>query len=105
VVETAPLEATTSGKQTSLDLLTAASDPVRWTVLRHLQERGESCVCELQERIPVASNLLSYRLKVLREADLVTARRRGRWVDYSLADGAADRLLAALPVSPERGPS
>lgn len=85
--------------QTRLDLLSAVADPVRWAVLRHLGERGESCVCDLQERIPVASNLLSYHLKVLREADLVTTRRRGRWVDYSLAEGAAERLLKALPVT------
>jgi ArsR family transcriptional regulator, arsenate/arsenite/antimonite-responsive transcriptional repressor len=84
-----------------LDLLSAVADPVRWAVLRHLGERGESCVCDLQERIPVAANLLSYHLKVLREADLVTTRRRGRWVDYSLAQGTAERLLDALPVTPE----
>ncbi len=88
-----------------LDLLAAAADPVRWAVLRHLGERGESCVCDLQERVPVAANLLSYHMKVLREADLVTARRRGRWVDYSLAQGAAERLLDALPLTPGRGPS
>jgi ArsR family transcriptional regulator, arsenate/arsenite/antimonite-responsive transcriptional repressor len=35
----------------------------------------------------VAPNLLSYHLRVLREAGLVTASRRGRWVDYRL-DGA-----------------
>ena len=86
--------------QVHLDLLSAVADPVRWAVLRHLGERGESCVCDLQERIPVAANLLSYHLKVLREAGLVTTRRRGRWVDYSLAQGAVDRLLDALPVPP-----
>jgi ArsR family transcriptional regulator, arsenate/arsenite/antimonite-responsive transcriptional repressor len=87
--------------QTFLDLLTAVADPVRWTVLRHLAENGESCVCDLQERIPIAANLLSYHLKVLREADLVTSRRRGRWVDYSLAEDAADRLHGALPLVPD----
>ncbi|MFN2382544.1 MAG: ArsR/SmtB family transcription factor [Guyparkeria sp.] len=87
--------------QTRLDLLSAVADPVRWGVLRHLGQRGELCVCDLQERIPVASNLLSYHLKVLREAGLVTTRRRGRWVDYSLAESAADRLLEALPITPE----
>ena len=90
--------------QARLDLLSAVADPVRWAALRHLDERGESCVCELQERIPVAGNLLSYHLKVLREAGLVTTRRRGRWVDYSLAQGAAERLLDALPLSPGGGP-
>lgn len=83
----------------SLALLSAVADPVRWTVLRHLAERGTSCVCVLQERVPVAANLLSYHLKVLRDAGLVTSSRRGRWIDYSLAEGAARCLAEALPVS------
>lgn len=86
----------------SLTLLSAIADPVRWAVLHHLALRGKTCVCDLQERVPVAANLLSYHLKVLREAGLVTTSRRGRWVDYSLAQGAADRLLTALPLTPER---
>lgn len=86
----------------SLSLLAAIADPVRWTVLHYLAVHGESCVCDLQERVPVAANLLSYHLKVLRVAGLVTTARRGRWVDYSLAEGVADRLLAALPVPTER---
>ena len=82
----------------SLALLSAVADPVRWTVLSHLAEQGTCCVCVVQERVPVAANLLSYHLKVLRDAGLVTTSRRGRWVDYSLADGATTRLVAALPV-------
>ncbi len=83
----------------SLTLLSAVADPVRWTVLNHLAQRGTSCVCVLQERVPVAANLLSYHLKVLRDAGLVTTSRRGRWIDYSLAEGASRRLAEALPVS------
>jgi ArsR family transcriptional regulator len=80
----------------SVSLLTAVADPIRWTVLQQLAA-GQACVCNLQEHIPIASNLLSYHLKVLRDAGLVTTSRRGRWVDYSLADDALDRLEAALP--------
>ncbi len=80
----------------AIALLTAVADPVRWTVLQELAA-SESCVCNLQEHIPIASNLLSYHLKVLRDAGLVTTKRRGRWIDYSLAPDALDRLAAALP--------
>ncbi|MGB7817608.1 MAG: metalloregulator ArsR/SmtB family transcription factor [Ornithinibacter sp.] len=82
----------------ALAVLSAAADPVRWTVLRHLARRGTSCVCDLQERAPVAANLLSYHLKVLRDTGLVTTSRRGRWIDYSLAEDAPRRLNDALPV-------
>jgi len=54
-------------------------------------------VCKLQDHVPIAANLLSYHLKVLRDAGLVTTSRRGRWIDYALAEDAQDRLRAALP--------
>lgn len=78
-------------------LLAVAADPVRWRLLAHLAGSGTSCVCDLQPVAAVAGNLLSYHLKVLREVGLVTTARRGRWVDYTLAEDALDRLHAALP--------
>jgi ArsR family transcriptional regulator len=83
--------------EAALSLLGAVADPVRWTVLRRLSA-GPTCVCDLQVEVPVALNLLSYHLKVLREAGLVTTSRRGRWIDYRLADDASARLIHALPV-------
>lgn len=80
----------------SVTLLEAVADPVRWAVLDVLAQ-GSRCVCDLQEQVPVPGNLLSYHLKVLREAGLVTASRRGRWIDYAVADDTLDRLRAALP--------
>ncbi len=97
-----PLELITSTHaaqvEESLSLLSAVADPVRWTVLSHLAQQGTSCVCDLQDRVPIAGNLLSYHLKVLRDAGLVTTARRGRWIDYTLAPDAAARLAVALPV-------
>ncbi len=77
-------------------VLQAVADPIRWTVLATLAQ-APRCVCKLQEQVPIAGNLLSYHLKVLREAGLVTTSRRGRWVDYALAHDAAERMCAALP--------
>lgn len=77
-------------------VLQAVADPVRWTVVTALAE-APRCVCDLQEQVPVAGNLLSYHLKVLRDLGLVTANRRGRWIDYALAEDAPDRMRAALP--------
>ena len=68
---------------------------------------GGRCVCDLQDQVPVAPNLLSYHLRVLREAGLVTAARRGRWVDYRLdSDGFAalwaQASAAGVPLPGER---
>ena len=77
-------------------VLQAVADPVRWAVLATLTD-SPKCVCDIQARIPIPGNLLSYHLKVLREAGLVTSSRRGRWVDYAMAEDAQDRMRAALP--------
>ena len=80
-------------------VLQAVADPVRWAVLAMLAQ-APRCVCKIQEQIPIAGNLLSYHLKVLREIGLVTTSRRGRWVDYALAHDAAERMHDALPGAP-----
>jgi ArsR family transcriptional regulator len=94
------------------DLLAAAADPARLRILGSLAA-GERCVCDIQARVPLPASLLSYHLRVLREAELIEARRRGRWIDYRLAPTALERLHAALPAlhqpgrldSPRRGAS
>jgi ArsR family transcriptional regulator len=91
-----PSTAASADRDHSLATLSAVADPVRWTVLRRLAD-GSACVCELQEITGVAPNLLSYHLKVLREANLVTTSRRGRWVDYELAEDTSQRIHAASP--------
>jgi ArsR family transcriptional regulator, arsenate/arsenite/antimonite-responsive transcriptional repressor len=89
--------AATPDSDRSLATLSAVADPVRWTVLRRLSH-GRTCVCDLHELTGVAPNLLSYHLKVLRDAHLVVAVRRGRWVDYELAEDALEQMRRALPV-------
>lgn len=77
----------------------ALADPTRLAILQVLSE-APRCVCDVNDAVPVAANVLSYHLKVLRDAGLVTATRRGRWVDYQLVPEALRRLRAAVPVPP-----
>ena len=76
--------------------MAAVADPIRLQLLRLLVGRTR-CVCDLQPAPQIPGNLLSYHLKVLRDAGLIEGTRRGRWIDYSLTDGALERLHAALP--------
>lgn len=86
-----------SSPEEAAALLAAAADPVRWGILRSLAAQGTKCVCDLQPAEEIPQNKLSYHLKVLRDAGLVTSAKRGRWVDYTLAEDALSRLHAALP--------
>jgi ArsR family transcriptional regulator len=97
VIESMTIGTTSTSSSTQAALLTVVADPVRWRLVRALADTGTRCVCDLHPVAGVASNVLSYHLKVLRDAGLVTTSKRGRWVDYTLAPDAAERLRGALP--------
>ena len=84
----------------AIALLAVVADPVRWRLLARLADAGTHCVCELQPVAGVAPNVLSYHLKVLRDAGLVSSAKRGRWVDYTIVGDAHARITAALPTAP-----
>jgi ArsR family transcriptional regulator len=65
-------------------LFHALSDATRRQILATLIERGECCVCHLYETLDMSQPKVSRHLAVLREAELVLARRDGLWVHYSL---------------------
>jgi ArsR family transcriptional regulator len=77
-------------------VFSALGDTIRLQILDELAS-CQRCVCDLQASIDIAPNLLSYHLRVLREAGLVEASRRGRWVDYRLSDETARLVQGSLP--------
>ncbi len=85
-----------------LDSLTARfkalSDPHRLRILDRLRG-GEHCVCELTDVLDAGQSLLSFHLKVLKDAGLVADRREGRWTHYTVNADAlaeAERFLVSL---------
>ena len=78
------------------EVLKAVADPTRLEIVEMLSPQIR-CNCHFQEHLNLAPNLLSYHLKVLREAGLIVGTRRGRWVDYALTSSARDLISAALP--------
>ena len=61
----------------------ALSDETRLRLLEMLRD-GEQCVCDLTDALDAAQSRLSFHLKTLKDAGLVTDRRQGRWVYYAL---------------------
>ena len=83
-------------------LFHALSDPIRIEVLG-LLANGERCVCDLTEALDVAQSRLSWHLKTLKDAGLVSDRREGRWSYYTLERDAfvrAEEVLATLKRDP-----
>jgi ArsR family transcriptional regulator len=87
--------------------LRALGDENRLRILMLLRQR-DLCVLEIIGALDLSQPLASSHLAVLREAGLVTARREGRRIRYSLSDearrGGRHRLLqqVAAAIGTER---
>ena len=79
-------------------LCNALADEARVEIVARLLD-GEKCVCDLTDALETGQSRLSYHLKVLKDAGLVTDRREGRWSYYTLARDAileAEEMLSSL---------
>jgi ArsR family transcriptional regulator len=78
----------------------ALSDETRLQLLELLRD-GEQCVCDLTDALDAAQSRLSFHLKTLKDAGLVTDRKQGRWVYYALnpeaVEGATEFLTELRP--------
>ena len=85
-------------------LFHALSDGTRLAILQRLRF-GEQCVCNLTDALDAAQSRLSFHLKVLKDAGLVTDHREGRWMYYTMNPEALGEVaemvdLLASPPSP-----
>ena len=76
----------------------ALGDPVRLRRMSLLMtaDAGEVCACDLVEPVGKSQPTVSHHLKVLRDAGLVTSRRRGTNIWYASAPDQVAALRAVL---------
>lgn len=79
----------------AVEQLKALAAPVRLGVVEQLA-RGPRCVHELAQALGVSQPLVSQHLRVLRAARLVRAGRRGREIEYALADDHVAHVVIDL---------
>ena len=77
------------------DFLKALANPNRLMILCLLLDK-EFAVSELEERLDLRQPTLSQQLARLREDELVTTRRDGKQIYYSLASDKVRRTIALL---------
>ena len=76
-------------------LFKALSDPNRLMIVDMLSY-GELCACVILEQFQITQPTLSHHMKTLCESGLVNARKKGKWMYYSLNDETAQGLRAFL---------
>lgn len=81
-------------------LLKSLSDQTRLRSLMLLMHEGELCVCELTHALDLIQPKISRHLASLRDMQVVSDRRSGQWIYYSLHSDlplwAKELLQAAL---------
>ncbi|MBS0340671.1 MAG: helix-turn-helix transcriptional regulator [Proteobacteria bacterium] len=84
-----------SAAREACGLLKVLSNPDRLLILCYLSQ-GEARVGELEEGLGIVQPTLSQQLTVLREEELVTTRRDGKNIYYSLASDEAVAVIQTL---------
>jgi ArsR family transcriptional regulator len=76
-------------------LFAALADPTRLRLI-HLLSRGEVCVCFFIEVLGETQTKISRHLAYLRRANIVSARRDGKWMHYRLVRPSDEKAAAVL---------
>lgn len=76
-------------------LFQALSDERRLRILELLRH-GEKCTCTLTEEINMPQSSLSYHMKILSEAGIVSGREDGKWTHYRISTQGRQKALAVL---------
>lgn len=72
----------------------ALADQKRLHILYELCQRGETCVCDLTGILDLPQSKLSYHLKLLLDANLITKVTKGTWSYYNINKTEVDALLS-----------
>ena len=70
-------------KENISKLMVSFSDPFRLEIIDLMMD-GEVCVCDIMKLTNLSQSRISYHIKILKEAGLISDRQEGRWVYYKL---------------------
>jgi len=70
----------------------ALSDPTRLKIVKLLGIR-DMCVCEIMAALDMTQPTASHHLNILESAGLLSDRREGKWIFYSLANPNITKFL------------
>lgn len=72
----------------------ALADQKRLEILYALCNKGKTCVCDLIDVFDMSQSKLSYHLKILLDAELITKETKGTWSYYDVNEVEISNLLS-----------
>jgi ArsR family transcriptional regulator, arsenate/arsenite/antimonite-responsive transcriptional repressor len=78
--------------------LRVIADPARLRLVSLVaaSDGGESCVCDLTDRLDLGQPTVSHHLRVLTDAGILRRERRGRWAYYRIEPEPLELLRGAI---------
>lgn len=73
----------------------ALCDENRIRILKRLQG-GEMCACRLLDKLNVTQPTLSHHMKILCDSGIVSGRKEGKWMYYSISESGAESAMTLL---------
>jgi len=61
-----------------------------------LLKKGEKCVCEIWQYLKLPQNLVSHHLRILKDFDLISSRKKGVKIFYKINQKVVKRYLKLL---------
>ena len=74
----------------------ALADPTRIRILKTISHMHQMCECNIVPAFGLSQPTISYHLKILREAGLITSERRGQWVWHQVNQRAVLKAVRSL---------
>ena len=71
----------------------ALADPTRLRIVHLLMTQGEMCVCEFMPLLDLTQSNVTFHLKAHKYARIITCRKEGRWMLYSLNRRELERFM------------
>ena len=90
-------------ESTYAEIFSALSEPVRIEIVGMIAATDELACTVLDDTLPISKSTISYHIKILYHAGLISVRKEGRYYFYQLkrevfdqyVDGFLDRLATA----------
>lgn len=85
-----------SAKERYVTVMKALSDPTRLEMIRLIGASDEYACTSLERELPVSKSTISYHVKILSHASLVSVRREGKFFFYRVHRDVLDYYTPQL---------
>ena len=78
-----------------IKIFKALSDKGRFRIVKMLQQRP-LCVCEITAVLELATSTVSKHLSLLKDAEIISDRKDGKWVEHYLNTNSKNIFITGL---------